>query len=251
MLGGSIIGGLLGLLLGPVGAVVGAGLGFYGGVAADLRRLGLSEAFIRSVGSEIYPNQTVLLAELDEDATEPVDTVIAQAPRAGQTVQHGSTVRINVSQGPKPVAVPPVVGESYDDAAAELQQAGFAVAREDVTSNEPAGTVVGQDPTANSLVPRGATIALRVSRGPQTSAVPDVVGLDRSDAAATLRNAGFRVLVQEQETESSAEDDIVLAQDPLGGSQQPRGATILITIGRLVDAGPATTTPTTTPDDFP
>ena len=180
---------------------------------------------------------------------KPVDTVIAQAPRAGQTVEHGSTVRLNVSQGPKPVAVPPVVGESYADAEAELQQAGFAVARTDVTSNEPAGTVVAQDPSANTPVPNGATITLSVSKGPRTSAVPDVVGLDRSGAEATLRNAGFRVLVQEQETEDAAEEGVVLGQDPLGGSQQPRGTSILITVGRLVSTDPPPAETETTPPD--
>jgi eukaryotic-like serine/threonine-protein kinase len=172
---------------------------------------------------------------------KPVDTVIGQAPRPGTTVEQGSTVRLNVSQGPKPIAVPPVVGESFEDAAGELQAAEFAVARADVDSNEPAGTVVGQDPAANSLQPRGATVTLSVSRGPKTSAVPDVVGLEREAASAQLKNAGFRALVQEQETEDEGEDGIVLAQDPLGGTQQARGTTVLITIGRLVDQTPTET----------
>ncbi len=51
LLGGGIIGGLLGLLLGPAGAVIGTSLGMAGGITSDLVRLGMSENFIRAVGS--------------------------------------------------------------------------------------------------------------------------------------------------------------------------------------------------------
>src|SRR5438105_46898 len=42
---------------------------------------------------------------------KPADTVTAQAPLPGAQIPEGSTVRINVSQGPQPVTVPAVVGE--------------------------------------------------------------------------------------------------------------------------------------------
>ncbi len=66
-------------------------------------------------------------------------TVTGQYPKAGTRLVKGDSVRINVSEGPKPIAVPPVVGVPYEQAAATLQGAGFAVARRDVDSNEPRG----------------------------------------------------------------------------------------------------------------
>ncbi len=77
-------------------------------------------------------------------------TVTGQDPKAGTRLVKGDEVRINVSQGPKSVPIPPVVGSPYESAASTLQGAGFAVARRDVESNEPKGVVVQQDPGANS-----------------------------------------------------------------------------------------------------
>ena len=94
--------------------------------------------------------------------------VTAQNPRAGTVLVSGASVRINVSKGPKPIAVPSVVGSTYELAAAQLQSAGFTVGRVDVESNEPAGTVVTQNPPGNSTATRGSPVTLSVSRGPST-----------------------------------------------------------------------------------
>ncbi|MDQ3895058.1 MAG: Stk1 family PASTA domain-containing Ser/Thr kinase [Actinomycetota bacterium] len=176
---------------------------------------------------------------VDVFSGKPVGEVVAQAPKAEARIVIGSTVRINVSQGPRPIAVPAVTGGSYEDASAAISRAGFGVDREDVDSDEPAGTVVDQDPAAGTLQAPGTTVTLFVSRGPQTTAVPDVLGLDRSSAIATIKNAGFRHAVQERETEDPGEDGLVLAQDPAGGAQQLPGTTVLITVGRLATPSPA------------
>ena len=70
---------------------------------------------------------------------KPSGTVTAQDPRAGTSLVEGASVRINYSTGPKQVAVPPVVGLDYSTALQQLQAAGFAVARTDVESTQPAG----------------------------------------------------------------------------------------------------------------
>jgi serine/threonine-protein kinase len=181
-------------------------------------------------------------------SAEPVGTVVAQDPSSGESVVQGTSVRINVSQGPRPVSLPNVLGQSYDSAAATLTALGFLVGQVDVDANEPAGTVVDMDPPAGSDQPPGTKIILSVSRGPQTTAVPDTEGLDRATAVAQLRNAGFRVAVQEQDTDNPDEDGIVVSQDPSGGSQAELGATISITVGVLVVQTPDTTDTTDTTD---
>src|SRR5204862_8139502 len=106
-------------------------------------------------------------------------TVVAQDPAADATVTQRSAVRLEVSKGARPIAVPPVVGQSFESASGELTSAGFAVARKDVDSTQLQGIVVGQSPGPNSLQPRGSTITLSVSKGPKLSTVPDVTGLDQ------------------------------------------------------------------------
>jgi serine/threonine-protein kinase len=173
-------------------------------------------------------------------------TVTGQDPPAGTRVVKGTKVRINVSEGPKPVAIPPVVGVPYEQAAAQLQGAGFAVARRDVDSNDPKGTVVQEDPPANSLAAKGSTVTLYVSKGPTESVIPDVSSFSRTDAIATLRNSGFKVVVGTSDVQDPSLDSVVLFQTPGAGTSATPGTTVTITVGHYTPPAPTTTAPTTT-----
>lgn len=172
-------------------------------------------------------------------------TVTAQQPGAGTVVVEGTSVRINVSKGARPVTVPNVVNLPYEQAAAELQRAGFVPARSDVASDLTAGIVVSQSPVAGTESSRGATVTLSVSTGPQTAAVPDVTGLDVAIARATLLDDGFRVRTILEDTEDPLSDGIVLSQDPPGESQAKPNSIVTIYVGRYVP--PVTETTPTTP----
>jgi serine/threonine-protein kinase len=147
----------------------------------------------------------------------------------------GSRVRINVSSGPKPVSVPYVVGLSFDQASAQLQSAGFAVARTNVESDQPKNTVVAQEPTGSAAP--GATVKLSVSKGPKQSRVPDVTNQDQDSATSTLEGAGFKVSVQQQDVNDPGLDGIVLSQNPTGGTKAPQGSTVTITVGHFIPPG--------------
>jgi serine/threonine-protein kinase len=183
-------------------------------------------------------------------SAEDSGRVTGQFPKAGSRLLKGERVRINVSQGLKPVGVPPVVGSPFESAAGALQGAGFAVARRDVESNDPKGVVVQMDPPANSLVAPGSTITLFVSKGPREAAVPDVTSFSRADAIATLRNSGFKVVVDVSETEDPSQDGVVLTQTPGPGESAKPGTTVTISVGRYVEPPPVTE-PTTTTEEAP
>ena len=88
---------------------------------------------------------------------QPAGTIVAQDPKAGTVVVEGSRVRINVSNGPKQVFLPSVVGLQYDQASQQLQAAGFAVATRAASS--PTGP-----PTRSSTRSRPATSRSRSTR---------------------------------------------------------------------------------------
>jgi len=168
------------------------------------------------------------------DSDEPEGEVVRQSPRAGASVAEGTSVKLSVSKGPQPVAVPNVIGSSFETASSTLQARGFAVARgPDVDSNEPAGTVVDQNPDAGTFQAPGTTVTLRVSKGPTTSIVPTVTSLSQSDAQAQLRASGFRVHIVRQDVTDPNQDGIVQTQDPAGGTQAPPGSTVTIAVGRF------------------
>jgi beta-lactam-binding protein with PASTA domain/predicted Ser/Thr protein kinase len=171
-------------------------------------------------------------------------TVTGQFPKAGTRLIKGEKVRINVSQGPKPIPVPPVVGVPYEQAAGTLQGAGFAVARRDVDSSEPAGVVVQMDPPANTLSSKGSTITVYVSKGPKESAVPDVTSFSRADAVATLLNSHFKADVVVLDVTDPSQDGVVLTQSPGPGQAAKPGSTVTITVGRYTPPPPTVDTTT-------
>jgi eukaryotic-like serine/threonine-protein kinase len=175
----------------------------------------------------------------------PINTVLAQDPKQGQVVVTGSTVRINISKGPKPVAVPSVVGQPYANAASALQSAGFRVVRSDVDGDAPQGQVVREDPVPGAQLPVGSTITLFVSKGPVISQIPDVTGDDTQSAQALLKGAGYKSAVQTQPVSDPSQDGIVQFQSPVGGTVAKKKTVVTLTVG-LYTAPPPTPTTTTT-----
>jgi serine/threonine-protein kinase len=180
------------------------------------------------------------VVEVNSDKEE--GTVTAQSPSAGTVVVEGTRVRINISTGPRPVTVPNVIGLPYDQAASELQSAGFGVARVDVASDLASGIVVNQDPDGGSSSSKGTTVTLSVSRGPSTSAVPDVTTQDVTIARTTLEDAGFRVREVLEDTDDPAFDGIVISQDPVGGAQASPDSLVTLFVGRFTGGETTTTT---------
>jgi serine/threonine-protein kinase len=183
---------------------------------------------------------------VEVNSQRPSGIVTAQDPRPGTVLVAGSSVRINVSKGVKPVAVPSVIGQSYDVAAAQLQAAGFTVGRVEVDSDRPAGEVVSQNPPGNSTASRGSSVTLSVSKGPTTETVPDVSLQPVADARATLRAAGFKVQVVKEETDDESLDGIVMFQDPPGDTQADPKSAVTITVGVFVPPLDVTTDTTST-----
>jgi len=167
------------------------------------------------------------------DSQQPQDEVVSQFPTAGASVQQESVVTLRVSNGPKPVIVPNVVGSTFDSANSSLLGSGFAVRRKDVESDQPKDTVVAQSPDAGTYQPPGSTIVLSVSKGPTTSTVPDVTSISQNDAVAQLKASGFRVNIVSQPVTDPNQDGIVQTQDPAGGSKAPPGSTVTIAVGKF------------------
>ena len=181
------------------------------------------------------------VVEVNSDREE--GSVVAQSLAPGTVVVEGTRVRINVSKGPKPVVVPNVVNQPYEQAALELRRNGFGVTRVDVASDLTEGIVVDQDPSGDSEATKGTTVTLSVSRGPSTVAVPDVTTQDVSIAQVTLEGAGFRTSVVFEDVDDPSFDGIVMSQDPVGGSRAAPDTVITLFVGRFTGVETNSSTP--------
>jgi serine/threonine-protein kinase len=186
--------------------------------------------------------------EYEVTSSEPSGTVTGQSPAPGTMVVKGTTVRINVSKGLPPVIVPSdVIGKSAADATSELQQLGFNVVKQEADSTKAKDTVIDTNPRPGSSQVRGSQVTIVVSRGPQTAPVPDVRGFSVAVAVQTVRAAGFKPVIQRQDTTDQTNDGLVISESPEQNTQAPLGTTVTLTVGHYVSPGPTGPTGVTGP----
>ena len=128
------------------------------------------------------------------------------------------------------ISVPDVVGYSYDEATAILQQAKLSYQQEEelTTDESEVGIVIKQSRRAGSKTHENAIITLTVGVLDTRVKVPDVRGLTLEDAINTLNQAGISYqLVYE---ESDEEQNIVLDQSIRSGKVIDNTESITLTI---------------------
>jgi len=129
-----------------------------------------------------------------------------------------------ISDGPKPVEVPNLVGKSWDDAMKALTAKRFKVVRTDEFSDTvPAGVVIRHDPVPGAEAPRDSTVTVVVSKGPDLVPVPDLRGDTVEDAVSALEAAGLQVDVVGYRPGRRVRE-----QDPEGGTKLHRNATVTL-----------------------
>jgi len=101
------------------------------------------------------------------DSSTPALNIITQTIPAGQMVGEGETVGVVISQGPNFISVPQVEGLPITAAEPGLREMGLDISRKDVWSKEAEGTILSQDPPADSIVSEGSVVTLIVSSGPR------------------------------------------------------------------------------------
>lgn len=156
----------------------------------------------------LFDDAQTQLQELDLAATQateasdsvPEGQVIRTDPNAGVIVQPGAVVKVYVSTGKEPVAIPDVVNQTLDEAVAALEAAGLEKGSV-TTENSPtiaANIVIRTDPAgsdpnnANTLGSAGTVVNLVVSSGLVT--LPDLLGQSLSAATDLLGTANLQLV---------------------------------------------------------
>lgn len=189
-----------------------------------------------------------LVWELGEDFSRdvPAGSVAAQDPAPGAALESGKAVKLVVSRGPQRAAVPNVLGKSVTSATEELAKAGFTVKRADEFNTlAAAGAVFDQTPRGGEAEV-GSDVTIRVSRGRDQVAVPQVISQSETAARERLTTAGFKVEAA-FEPYSGVDPGVVFAQEPLADVLIDRGATVKIKVRRDSTPAPAPPSPTAVP----
>jgi beta-lactam-binding protein with PASTA domain len=119
-----------------------------------------------------------------------VGRIVAQSD--GAKAPWGSPIVVWVSKGPKPVPLPKVVGTTIDQADTALG-AWVVTVNQKFSDSVPRDEVIAQHPAAGTELQPGQSVSIVVSLGPQTFAMPAVVGMSKDAATAKLRDLGLKV----------------------------------------------------------
>jgi serine/threonine-protein kinase len=156
---------------------------------------------------------------------EPVGTVLGTKPAAGTSWPQTKPVAIEVAEG---LPVPDFVGQTADVAQQWANAHGATLqTQRDQNSQQPNGTITGQEPKAGSIYQQGETVVVNVSSGPAEVNIPDVIGMSVQQATQALQAAGFQAQVETFGLRGN-DNGRVWDYSPVG--QAPRGSVILLSV---------------------
>ncbi|HUG75847.1 MAG TPA: Stk1 family PASTA domain-containing Ser/Thr kinase, partial [Acidimicrobiia bacterium] len=163
--------------------------------------------------------------------------VIETLPGPGETVPITGKVTVFVSEGAVPTVVPNSVGLTPEAATTLLEEWGFVavlgpeigIAWDDPNDSR----IAQQSPEAGQIHEFGSDVTIRVGRAATENTVPSVTGKTEADARADIEGAGF-VFAKGADTPLAPGDSNigrVASQDPSGGTSQPIGSTVTVSMG--------------------
>jgi len=196
----------------------------------------LTEALIMLQERELYPR--IQLKYTGDPADKGL--IIQQDPEPGLFVKAGRRVILTVSQGAIIDNVENYVGKSLSEVRTRLASLfstfePILAIREPVTyvhSEEPVGTVISQNPSANTPISEATELVLVVSRGQSDRLleVPELSNLTSDAAIRTLSKLSLPfIFVEEGQTSSGIRID---SQSPLPGSEVITGTKITLNYSR-------------------
>jgi beta-lactam-binding protein with PASTA domain len=211
--------------------------------------LALLVLVLGGLGAAIY------LADDDDDESPSATAATSGTDRTTSATTTGATTTGTTTTGTTTaattavatVAVPDVGGAPASDAQATLRDAGLRANLHTVPSTRPAGTVVAQNPAAGAEVDEGSAVRLNVSAGgtppapPEPASVPDVVGLEQTEAVRALQQAGLEASVQLVPSEEPQSRVVAQAREP--GASLERGDAVQINVSTGPDPAPNSAIP--------
>jgi eukaryotic-like serine/threonine-protein kinase len=131
----------------------------------------IAEATAALHNAGFNPNPTYV------DSNAPQGQVISQNPAPGTSEAKGTTVNLNVSNGPPMVTVPSVVGYTSQQAVQTLEAAGFQVSQQTISTDASQQNIVqSQNPDGGTRALKGSTVTIVIGQSspapPGTTTTP-------------------------------------------------------------------------------
>lgn len=177
-----------------------------------------------------------IVEEASADVAEGL--VIRANPSVGSEIRQGATVTITVSTGREMINIPDVSGMTLEDAARTLEEVGLVLnqnVREENSDDVAAGLVIDQNPEAGQEVVVGSSVSLTMSSGTESIRVPNLTGMNWSQAEQNLISMGFNPTASYLDS-SEPEGEVLSVSSQ--GTELPKGSSITVEVsnGMLIQA---------------
>ncbi|MCP4406927.1 MAG: PASTA domain-containing protein [Gammaproteobacteria bacterium] len=141
----------------------------------------------------------------------------------------------NSDDPPTDIAVPDVVGLFESEARSQIETAGLLVGAvtEEHSESVEANRIISQIPSGGVLAKAGATVALVISLGPDTSTVvPDCRQIKEADCKERIRDAGLKVGKVTREFSDTIPKGDVIRTIPAHDTMVDEGSTVKLVVSR-------------------
>ncbi|PID54057.1 MAG: serine/threonine protein kinase [Micrococcales bacterium] len=138
----------------------------------------------------------------------------------------------NRLQEPEQVAVPNVIGMTYEDAGRTLQGEGLQVERAEDAPNDQydKGVVFKQDPAFNAQAEEGSVVSVTVSAGSDSVEVPSLTGKSQDAARAILADLNLQVGRVSVRDDYKVTKDTVIKTMPAAGHTVKPGSSVELVV---------------------
>ena len=184
----------------------------------------LPSALIEMQAKELYPKIQLRYTSRPNER----GLILDQDPKAGAIVKAGRRVLLTVSRGLVVDKVDNFVGRNIDEARADLQAlftsegAPLLSIKEPVlyrASEEPAGTIIEQDPAPETPISEAVQVSFVVSRGPGNDAVtiPSIEGRTIAEIVSIMGSADLVFSFSAREAQGGETAGTIVSQEPAAG----------------------------------
>ena len=180
-----------------------------------------------------------MIIDIKYEMSETVlpDIILRQDPESDGSLKiepKDVTLSLFVSLGQDSAVVPEVTGKSFQIADIELRTEGFLVQfTPEVSTTVGKDTVIRTEPAGGELAPKGSTVELFYSTGPEYVVIPDLQGLPYNQALELLEEnsllLGGEISISGETIPDN--DKYVIKQSPEPEGKYPPNTLVLITVG--------------------
>jgi len=163
------------------------------------------------------------VAKSQYDEHIPAGLLMMQSPPPNTYMRRGQTVQAVLSKGNPKVAIPSVVGQSYQEAQILLASSRLRVGKESLmySNTDAKDMVLAQTPEAAGVAEAFTAVDLLVSAGPRQAyyVMPDLKNKSLENAFKLLRPAGITIQKIKNEVHDDLDSETVLTQTPPAGTK--------------------------------